>query len=107
MESSGSAASPGEVTSPRDLFLSYNGSDRNTVAAVRQALQLQNVATFYDRADLTPGQPWFDELEAALREVRSVAVFIGKEGMGTVQKREMQFALAWQAKRRRQTGNSL
>jgi len=81
----------------RDLFLSYNGCDRNEVVKVRQLLSLRNISTFFDRADLTPGQPWFDELESALRQVRGIAVFIGKEGLGTVQKREMQFALARQA----------
>jgi tetratricopeptide (TPR) repeat protein len=81
----------------RDLFLSYNGRDRDTVARVRKVLSLRKISTFYDRTDLTPGQPWFDELEAALRRVRGVAVFIGKDGLGTVQKREMQFALARQA----------
>jgi tetratricopeptide (TPR) repeat protein len=81
----------------RDLFLSYNSTNRDTVVSVRQALNLRNISAFYDRADLNPGQPWFDELEAALRQVRGVAVFVGREGLGTIQKREMQFALARQA----------
>jgi tetratricopeptide (TPR) repeat protein len=79
------------------LFLSYNSSDREAADRFRQALTSTNVTTFFDRADLTPGQPWFDELEAALRHVRGVAILIGKEGLGTIQKREMQFALARQA----------
>jgi energy-coupling factor transporter ATP-binding protein EcfA2 len=82
----------------RDLFLSYNSSDRNEVVKVQQLLSLRNISTFYDRTDLTPGQPWFDELETALGQVRGVAVFIGKEGLGTIQKREMQFALARQGR---------
>jgi hypothetical protein len=64
---------------------------------VRQVLGLRKISTFYDRAGLTPGRPWFDELESALRQLRGVAVFIGKDGLGTLQKREMQFALARQA----------
>lgn len=62
-----------------------------------RALGSLDVSTFYDRAALNPGQPWFDELEAALRQVCGVAVFIGREGLGTIQKREMQFALNRQA----------
>lgn len=82
---------------PRDLFLSYNSRDREAVLQVRQALTLRQVSSFFDRADLTVGQLWFDELEVALRSVRGVAVFIGKDRLGTIQKREMQFALARQA----------
>lgn len=86
----------------RDLFLSYNSSDREAVVKVRQVLSLRNISTFYDRADLTPGQPWFDELETALRQVLGVAVFVGKDGLGTIQKREMQYALARQASEEKQ-----
>lgn len=81
----------------RELFLSYNSSDRDAVARVQDSLRSRNIPTFYDREDLTPGQPWFDELEAALDRVRGVAVFVGKEGLGSIQKREMQFALVRQA----------
>ncbi len=97
-----SASGPFLRGGQRDLFLSYNSRDREAVVRVRQLLSLRGISTFYDRTDLTPGQPWFDELESALHEVRGVAVFIGKDGFGTVQKREMQFALARQANEERQ-----
>lgn len=96
MISSANAPDPEQTNTTRDLFISFNTSDRAAVLKVRENLQLRSITTFYDGADLTPGEPWFDELEAALRRVRAVAVFIGKDGLGTVQKREMQFALAWQ-----------
>jgi TIR domain len=82
---------------PRDLFLSYNSVDLEAVLKVRETLALQGVSTFYDREGLTPGQPWFEELETALRRVRGVGVFLGRQGPGSVQKREIQFALARQA----------
>lgn len=100
-------ASPGTPQPDRtdaesfDLFLSYNSGDRGTVLQVRQELALRHVSSFFDRADLTPGRPWFDELEAAMQGVRGVAVFIGKDGLGTIQKREMQFALARQSAQER------
>jgi len=97
MPSDTSTSRPSADAGQQELFLSYHSNDHEAVARVRQALGLHSISTFYDRADLTPGQPWFDELESALRHVRGVAVFIGKDGLGTVQKREMQFALARQA----------
>lgn len=79
------------------IFLSYNSRDRESVSAVRKELGDRGLATFYDQNDLTPGRPWFDELEAALKKVQGVAVFLGKDGLGTIQKREMQFAIVRQA----------
>jgi pentatricopeptide repeat protein len=84
-------------TGARDLFLSYNSTDRGVVVEVRHALAARGVSTFYDRDDLSPGRSWFDELEAAMRRAHGAAVFIGKDGLGTIQRREMQFALARQA----------
>jgi hypothetical protein len=80
----------------RDLFLSYSSPDRAVVARVRSAIA-QHASTFFDREDLTPGEPWFDELEAALSNCRGVAVFIGPNGIGSIQKREIQAALQRQA----------
>ena len=84
-------------TNARDLFLSYNSTDRDTVVTVRDALTARGISTFYDRNNLSPGRPWFDELEAAMRQASGAAVFIGTQGLGTIQKREMQFAVVRQA----------
>jgi tetratricopeptide (TPR) repeat protein len=81
----------------RDLFLSYNSLDRDAVATVCQELLARGISTFYDQTDLTPGLSWFDELESALAGVHAVAVFIGTEGLGTIQKREIGIALTRQA----------
>jgi Novel STAND NTPase 1/TIR domain len=81
----------------RDFFLSYSSSDRKIIADVQRILSQRQITTFFDRVDLTPGHLWFDQLETALSSVRAVAVFIGRGGLGTVQKREMQLALCRQA----------
>jgi hypothetical protein len=78
---------------PRDLFLSYNSRDRETVVRVWELLQQRNVKTFFDRNNLTPGLPWQDELERAISQVRAVAVFIGSDGIGAWQRPEKELAL--------------
>lgn len=80
-----------------DLFLSYNSRDRETVLRLRQLLRERQLSTFLDRDNLTPGQPWFDELQSAIGRVRAVAVFVG-ETLGPWQKREMTLALDHQAR---------
>src|SRR5579863_10043260 len=81
----------------RDLFLSYNARDRTSVSEIREALAAAGISTFHDCEDLTPGALWFEELEEALGRVRGVAVFIGRDGLGRIQKREMYLALDRQA----------
>src|ERR671919_286236 len=76
-----------------DIFLSYHSPDRGSVHTVRQLLEARRIATFFDREDLVAGLPWPHALEDALRSVRAVAVFLGPDGLGLWQKREMGFAL--------------
>lgn len=91
------SASTNAESTRRDLFLSFNSADRNTVLQVLKLLQQRGVTAFVDQADLTPGLPWVPELERALREARAVAVFLGREDLGAWQKRELGVALGRQA----------
>jgi tetratricopeptide (TPR) repeat protein len=80
-----------------DLFLCYDSRERDAVNTVREHLARHGISTFYDRQNLTPGKLWVEEIERALSEVGAIAVFIGRHGLGTIQKREWQFALARQS----------
>ena len=89
----------------RDLFLSYSRADTAIVTAIRDILEARGVSTFFDREQLPAGLPWPQALETALREAKGVAVFIGPDGLGLWQKREMAFALDRQvAEERNQRG---
>jgi TIR domain len=80
---------PGAV----DLFLSYNSRDRVAVQQVRTLLGARGVSVFYDRESLGLGLNWFEPLERALRQVHGVVVFLGPNGLGRWQRREMALAL--------------
>lgn len=75
------------------LFLSYNSADRQTIARIAKLLEDRGLDTFLDYRDLAVGLPWPEALEQALTKTGAVAVFLGGEGLGTWQKREMWFAL--------------
>jgi len=79
------------------LFLSYNSADRASVVAVQRLLEARGITTFLDHNSLVPGIPWPQAIEQALKDVRAVAVFIGRDGFGVWQKRESYLALARQA----------
>ena len=75
------------------LFLSYNRTDYESVKTVQQFLIDHGITTFLDRDDLPVGVPWPQGLETALVRACGVVVFIGPQGFGSWQKREIGFAL--------------
>ena len=78
---------------PVDVFLSYNRLDHDDVDAFCAQLRARGIHAFLDRDSLTPGLPWPQALESALISARAVAVFLGPNGLGGWQQREMWFAL--------------
>src|SRR5688572_24407119 len=79
------------------LFISYNHLDLEDVERAKTALEANGIDTFIDSQHLSPGLPWFDELEQALFSADGVAVFVGRHGLGRIQRREMWLALDRQA----------
>ena len=78
-----------------DVFFSYNSQDRAAVEEI--APNFLSVASG-DLWYLSKGQPWRPLLEQTLMDTRAVAIFIGPEGMGPWQHREVDVALAFQAR---------
>lgn len=89
------------MSSPADIFLSYNRADAPAVADFQRLLEARSITTFLDRDNLVAGLPWPQALEEGLRRVRGVGVFIGSE-LGGWQKREMWFALDRQVREEKQ-----
>ena len=83
---------------PHDAFLSYNSQDHEAVTDIARKLHERGVSCFLDRWYLPKGQPWRSLLEENLAKVRSVIVFIGPNGMGPWQHREIDVALDMQAR---------
>lgn len=78
---------------PYDVFLSYCAADRRMVERLAQRLQAEGLQPFLDEWHLLPGRLWQPELEKALAQSRSVAVFVGAEGLGPWERQEMLLAL--------------
>lgn len=91
-------AGPDTGSGTIDLFLSYNSSERQSIQIFSELLKARRISTFLDRESLRPGLPWFDALQDVLSKAGAVAIFIGKAGLGTWQKREMALALDRQAR---------
>ena len=77
-----------------DVFLSHNSKDKAAVEAL--AIRLEDEAgfkVFLDQWNLIPGDPWQEDLEQALEDSRTVAVFLGPSGIGGWHNEEMRNAL--------------
>ena len=85
-------------------FLSYSSNDRDVIRGIDRFLGTRGIQTFFDRKSLTPGLSWYDEIETALQRAAGVLVFLGPTGLGGVQKRELQLALARQTQTERTGG---
>ncbi|MDO9535672.1 MAG: toll/interleukin-1 receptor domain-containing protein [Bacillota bacterium] len=72
-----------------DIFLSYHSRDRAAVKVIAETLINRGINPFFDKWNLTPGQPWLTEIEEALHSSKAFAIFIGREGIGPVQVAEM------------------
>lgn len=76
-----------------DVFLSHNSTDKPAVRDLKQLLLGARITSWLDEDELQPGIPWQERLEMGIRSSNSVAVLIGKDGLGPWEDEEMQAAL--------------
>jgi WD40 repeat protein len=65
-----------------DVFLSHNSSDKPDITAVAERLEKFGLKCFLDAWNLVPGGNWQAELEVALKQSETAAVFYGGQGEG-------------------------
>ena len=77
-----------------DVFLSHASGDKEAVEYLAQRLHVEvHRQPFLDRWHLIPGNPWQEELEQALQQSRTCAVFLGPRELGPWENEEMRLAL--------------
>ena len=80
-----------------EFFFSYNSLDYDWVEVAKRALVHHGLSVFWDHEDLPKGLPWVTALENAIINVRGFAVFVGPNGFGRWQMREVWLAMERQA----------
>ena len=68
------------MTAPLPVFLCHNSEDKDSVAAIDRVLVKRGVVTWLDSTNLTPGKPLVSEVERALFQCGSAAIFLGLSG---------------------------
>jgi small GTP-binding protein len=72
-----------------DVFLSYNSKDAALARELARHLELRQVRCWMDKQQLTPGEPWLQEIAAAIRECRTIGVLIGPHSVGGWHREEL------------------
>ena len=76
-----------------DVFLSHNGKDKPAVEILAHKLEAKGFTVWLDKWNLIPGNPWEEEIEEALDQCQTFAVFVGPSGIGPWENEEMRSAL--------------
>ncbi|HEX5734746.1 MAG TPA: TIR domain-containing protein [Blastocatellia bacterium] len=72
-----------------DVFLCHNSADKSEVKHIGQMLKDRQIRPWLDEWELRPGVPWQKLLEQQIEKIKSVAVFIGSQGIGPWQRQEI------------------
>lgn len=77
-----------------DVFLAHNSRDKDQVRDIANELKRRGLKPWLDEWNVPPGRPFQDAIEEALPISRSIAVFIGPEGLGAWQSLELRVAIS-------------
>ncbi|HLZ81567.1 MAG TPA: TIR domain-containing protein, partial [Ktedonobacteraceae bacterium] len=72
-----------------DVFLCHNGEDKAAVKKIGVKLKEWGILPWLDEWELRPGLPWQPLLEQQIKQIKSAAVFVGKNGRGPWQDMEL------------------
>lgn len=72
-----------------DVFLCHNNKDKEAVKEIALQLQDHAILPWLDVWQLQPGLSWQEALERQISKIKSAAVFVGSNGIGPWQKREL------------------
>jgi len=76
-----------------DVFMCHNSIDKPAVIEIAERLKQHGVLPWLDIWNIAPGTSWQRSLEAQIRNVKSAAVFVGKDGFGPWQQEEVEALL--------------
>jgi len=78
------------ATNDFDVFLCYHGIDNSFVKHIGERLKERGLLPWLDEWELRPGFPWQRLLEDQIGNIKSVAVFVGANGIGPWQQVEIE-----------------
>jgi hypothetical protein len=83
-----------ETLSQFDVFICHNSKDKSEIKKIARELQARGLSPWLDEWELRPGLSWQELLEEEIKRIHSAAVFVGSDGIGPWQNREMRAFLS-------------
>ena len=77
-------------TNDFDVFLCHNNKDKPEVKKIGERLKELGIYPWLDEWELQPGKSWQRSLEQQITQIKSAAVFVGKDGIGPWQQEELE-----------------
>jgi hypothetical protein len=84
------------VESQFDVFLSYNTKDQPSVQQIAERLRGYEIDVWFDDWEIKPGTSFQTSIDRAIRQSRSIAIFISDANLGPWQTREVESAISVQ-----------
>jgi CheY-like chemotaxis protein len=76
-----------------DVFLCHNSKDKPAIKRVGRELMIRGLRPWLDEWELRPGLIWQELIEKQMEEIKSAAVFVGRDGVGPWQNQEIRALL--------------
>ena len=73
-----------------DVFLCHNSEDKKDVKKMDIMLRKKGLKPWLDERDIRPGSSWQRALEKQIKNIKSAAVFVGKNGIGPWHREEIE-----------------
>jgi hypothetical protein len=73
-----------------DVFLCHNSEDKPEIRRIADELIKLGIKPWLDEREIIPGSLWESTLEEQISNIKSVAIFVGKSGIGPYQSIEIQ-----------------
>jgi len=76
-----------------DVFLCHNSEDKSEIRRISDDLTKKGIKPWLDEREIIPGTLWQAALEEQISNIKSVAVFIGRSGIGPWQSMEIKASI--------------
>ncbi|MBE7380707.1 MAG: toll/interleukin-1 receptor domain-containing protein [Leptolyngbya sp. SIO1E4] len=72
-----------------DVFLAHSSKDKPLIRQIYRQLKTRGIRPWLDEEEIAPGTKFQDEIQQAIKQIKTAAIFFGKGGLGGWQALEL------------------
>ncbi|MEM9512290.1 MAG: toll/interleukin-1 receptor domain-containing protein, partial [Cyanobacteria bacterium P01_E01_bin.48] len=73
-----------------DVFLAHSSKDKPAIRKIYRELRARGLAPWLDEEEIPPGTRFQAEIQQAIGQIKTAAIFIGQHGLGNWQALELE-----------------